>query len=159
VALAEETQAEQHRCGSGQRQRQRRDHQRRPLRLPLLLAQAQTGAGDHRTGANDGLRGLPVRRRRSQSARHERGRRKADASVLLIGMRMPPNYGRDYADRFAMYGTLSKTDPGAAGAVHAGWRGRQARAVPAGPPAPAGRSASVILANIWPTLQKTIKAK
>jgi lysophospholipase L1-like esterase len=34
---------------------------------------------------------------------------KADAKVMLIGMRMPPNYGRDYADKFfAMYGTLSK---------------------------------------------------
>ena len=27
--------------------------------------------------------------------------RKAGAQVLLVGMRIPPNYGRDYADRFA----------------------------------------------------------
>ena len=35
----------------------------------------------------------------------------AGAKVVLVGMRMPPNYGADYADQFhALYGELARTD-------------------------------------------------
>ena len=35
--------------------------------------------------------------------------KKAQARVLLVGMRMPPNYGRSYTENFyAMYGRVAK---------------------------------------------------
>jgi acyl-CoA thioesterase-1 len=35
--------------------------------------------------------------------------KQAGARVLLLGMQMPPNYGRDYGQRFAqLYGALAK---------------------------------------------------
>ena len=50
-------------------------------------------------GANDGLRGLPLVQLRSNLAAMIDDARKTGARVLLVGMRLPPNYGR-YADDF-----------------------------------------------------------
>ena len=51
-------------------------------------------------GANDGLRGLPLTQMRENLAAMITSARKAGARVLLVGMRLPPNYG-PYADDFA----------------------------------------------------------
>lgn len=51
-------------------------------------------------GANDGLRGQPIEvMRRNLEAMIDASRR-AGARVLLIGMRLPPNYGRSYTEKF-----------------------------------------------------------
>lgn len=51
-------------------------------------------------GANDGLRGLPVAQmKKNLSAMVEQAQR-AGARVLLAGMRLPPNYGPDYAQAY-----------------------------------------------------------
>lgn len=52
-------------------------------------------------GANDGLRGLPVGALRDNLERIVRRVRAAGARVLLAGMRVPPNYGDEYARDFA----------------------------------------------------------
>lgn len=60
-------------------------------------------------GANDGLRGLPVEAARGRLARMIELCRRADARVLLLGIRLPPNYGPRYGEPFAaMYGELSR---------------------------------------------------
>ena len=51
-------------------------------------------------GANDGLRGLPVAAMKKNLASIIGQSQKAGATVLLVGMRMPPNYGDDYAKAF-----------------------------------------------------------
>ena len=51
-------------------------------------------------GANDGLRGLPLREMRHNLARMIGASQYVGAKVLLVGMRIPPNYGADYADGF-----------------------------------------------------------
>jgi len=51
-------------------------------------------------GANDGLRGLPLPAMRDNLAAMVRAAKAAGARVLLVGMRLPPNYGA-YADDFA----------------------------------------------------------
>ncbi len=51
-------------------------------------------------GANDGLRGLPLRETRRNLARMIGASQHVGAKVLLVGMRIPPNYGADYADGF-----------------------------------------------------------
>lgn len=51
-------------------------------------------------GANDGLRGLPLQQTRSNLERMIKLSQAAGAKVLLIGMRMPPNMGRDYTQGF-----------------------------------------------------------
>lgn len=52
-------------------------------------------------GANDGLRGLPLAQSRANLDRMIRASKGAGAKVLLIGMRMPPNLGREYTQGFS----------------------------------------------------------
>ncbi len=60
-------------------------------------------------GANDGLRGLPLAQSRSNLDRMIRASKAAGAKVLLVGMRMPPNLGREYTQGFAdNYSALAK---------------------------------------------------
>lgn len=51
-------------------------------------------------GANDGLRALPIEETEKNLREIVRRARAAGARVLLLGMRIPPNYG-PYADDFA----------------------------------------------------------
>lgn len=60
-------------------------------------------------GGNDGLRGLSLEQTRANLEAMIRAAQAADASVLLIGMRLPPNYGPDYTAGFeANYRTLAE---------------------------------------------------
>jgi len=52
-------------------------------------------------GANDALRGLPVTETRRNLARLIELARAGDAQVLLVGIRIPPNFGPRYAEEFA----------------------------------------------------------
>jgi len=51
-------------------------------------------------GANDGLRGLPVSETKKNLSQMIRTSQKAGARVLLVGLRMPPNYGPEYTQEF-----------------------------------------------------------
>jgi len=51
-------------------------------------------------GANDALRGLPLRQLRINLARMIGAAQGVDAQVLLVGMRIPPNYGGAYTQEF-----------------------------------------------------------
>ena len=51
-------------------------------------------------GANDGLRGLPPKILKSNLAEISRRAQKAGAKVLLLSMRIPPNYGKRYTELF-----------------------------------------------------------
>ena len=51
-------------------------------------------------GANDGLRGLSLDAMRVNLETMVRSSRKSGARVLLVGMRLPPNFGPEYAEKF-----------------------------------------------------------
>ena len=70
-------------------------------RLPALLRQYQPAIVVVQLGANDGLRGLALPAMRSNLVAMVKAARAASAKVLLIGMQIPPNYGRGYAERFS----------------------------------------------------------
>lgn len=60
-------------------------------------------------GANDGLRGLPVDEMQRNLAAMIEACQRHDAKVLLLGMRIPPNYGPRYTREFAAsYKSLAK---------------------------------------------------
>ena len=64
------------------------------------------------TGANDGLRGLPPDSLRANiQAILSRAQRVQPApKVVIVGMRVPPNYGRTYSQQFqAVYSELART--------------------------------------------------
>lgn len=51
-------------------------------------------------GANDGLRGLTPKQMKANLTEIIRRARQAGAQVLLLGMRLPPNYGKRYVEMF-----------------------------------------------------------
>lgn len=69
-------------------------------RLPALLARHRPAVVVIELGGNDGLRGLPLVAMRTNLRAMTEASRAAGAKVLLVGLRIPPNYGRDYTQRF-----------------------------------------------------------
>ena len=60
-------------------------------------------------GANDGLRGLKLEETKANLERIIRRCQEASVTVILAGMKLPPNYGREYTNGFeAMYPALAK---------------------------------------------------
>lgn len=69
-------------------------------RLPKLLAADHPELVVIALGSNDGLRGTPLDVMKRQLAEMVTLSQAADARVLLIGNRLPPNYGMAYTDAF-----------------------------------------------------------
>lgn len=69
-------------------------------RLPRALTIHQPEVVIIELGGNDGLRGIPISEiRRNMDGMLQLARR-AGASVLVAGMRLPPNYGPVYTEKF-----------------------------------------------------------
>jgi acyl-CoA thioesterase-1 len=127
-------------------------------RLPALLKTHAPAIVVIELGANDGLRGLPVAAAAANFRAMIAQAKKSNAKVLLVGMRLPPNYGRDYADQFfALYGTLAEAaklplvpfmldgvsnDMFQADRLH-----------------PTAQAHPIILTNIWPHLLPLLKPR
>lgn len=80
-------------------------------RLPGLLKQHQPTLVVIELGANDALRGLPLNTARDNLLAMTRAAKAAGAKVLLVGMQVPPNYGRRYSDDFAaLFGSVAKAE-------------------------------------------------
>lgn len=69
-------------------------------RLPRALELHKPDIVIVELGANDGLRGLPLRQTRENLTQIITTARQAGAQVLLVGMRLPPNYGPRYTNGF-----------------------------------------------------------
>ncbi|MFC4788089.1 MULTISPECIES: arylesterase [Giesbergeria] len=130
-------------------------------RLSALLAQHQPAVVVIELGGNDALRGLPLSSTREHLQAMTHAARATGAKVLLAGMQVPPNYGRDYAQQFAaMFATVAQenqaalvpfllqgiadgTDPLAlfqSDRIH-----------------PRAEAHPRILDNVWPTLRKLLR--
>ena len=79
-------------------------------RLAKLLERHRPAIVVLELGANDGLRGLPVAQIHTNLSAMIRDAQESRARVVLVGMKMPPNYGEDYAQAFeAVFRDLAKT--------------------------------------------------
>ncbi|HET9822511.1 MAG TPA: arylesterase [Burkholderiaceae bacterium] len=70
-------------------------------RLPALLAEHRPTHVIIELGGNDALRGLPLAMTQDNLTAMARAARAAGARVVLVGMQVPPNYGRSYGEAFA----------------------------------------------------------
>ncbi|XVJ71832.1 MAG: arylesterase [Rhizobacter sp.] len=70
-------------------------------RLPALLQQHRPSHVVIELGGNDALRGLPLGMTESNLQTMSRSAAASGAQVLLVGMQVPPNYGRNYTESFA----------------------------------------------------------
>ncbi len=69
-------------------------------RLSATLNEHQPNIVILELGANDGLRGLPLTEMKANLAQIIEQSKKSGAKVLIIGMRIPPNYGPKYSQSF-----------------------------------------------------------
>ncbi|MBJ6138111.1 arylesterase [Marinobacter litoralis] len=70
-------------------------------RLPRLLEQNEPEVVIIELGGNDGLRGFPPNVIESNLARMIELTLNADATPILVGMQIPPNYGQRYTQMFS----------------------------------------------------------
>ena len=131
-------------------------------RLPALLAQYKPSVVIIELGGNDALRGLPLDMTRDNLLHMTEEAQKAGARVLLVGVQVPPNYGADYANRFAsLFAQVAKERKAAvvpsimAGfgdAPDAAQRWFQADRIH-----PIAKAHPMMLDNVWPELKKLLK--
>lgn len=69
-------------------------------RIDALLASHKPGVVIIELGANDGLRGLALESTYANLDALIRRAKQSGAQVLLLGMRLPPNYGPAYTEKF-----------------------------------------------------------
>lgn len=132
-------------------------------RLAALLQQHRPTVVVIELGANDALRGLPLEMTRDNLTAMVQAARATGARVLLLGMQVPPNYGKPHAEQFRrLYAEVAKAEKTAlvpfflAGVADA-----------ANPTAlfqadrlhPNEAAQPRMLDNVWPELKKLISAR
>jgi len=129
-------------------------------RLARTLEQTKPQTIIIELGANDGLRGLPVKNMRDNLDAMIQLSKKSGVKVLLIGMKIPPNYGQKYTEEFSqtyiklasqhkipvvpfmLENVAAKPDLIQQDGLH-----------------PNALGQPIILGNIWPELQRLIKKR
>ena len=130
-------------------------------RLPALLQQHQPSIVIIELGGNDALRGLPLASTLDNLRAMSQAAQAAGAKVMLLGMQMPPNYGRQYAQDFeAMYAKVAKEFQTAL--VPAFLKGVADAPNPlalfqADRVHPTAQAQPIMLANVWPLLQPLLR--
>jgi acyl-CoA thioesterase-1 len=109
-------------------------------------------------GANDGLRGLPVAAMKKNLAAIVEQSQKAGAKVLLVGMRLPPNYGEPYTKAFErVFTDLAKSHRTALLPFLLGGFGEKEDLFQADRMHPTEAAQPAVLKNVWAALQPLLK--
>jgi len=127
-------------------------------RLPGLLQQHKPAVLIIELGGNDGLRGLSLAATQSNLREMIKSADQIGARVLLLGMRVPPNYGPDYSKRFAaMYqGLARERNVKLVPFLFAGLEDTE-RFFQQDRIHPNQRAQTVMLENVWPSLRSLLK--
>ena len=129
--------------------------------LPALLAQHKPTHVIIELGGNDALRGLSLQLTQDNLTQMTQAAQRTGARVLLVGMQVPPNYGKDYAARFAdMFALVAKSRK--TGLVPFFLEGVSDPADPtrlfqADRIHPKEEAHPRMMANVWPELKKILK--
>ena len=123
-------------------------------RLPALLQQHKPDIVLIELGANDALRGLPVDTTEANLQTLISMSQKAKAKTLLLGMQIPPNYGRDYATRFfGIYAKLARQTRSALVPFFLEGIADQPQLFQADRLHPTSEAQPTLLNNVWPQLK------
>lgn len=129
-------------------------------RLPALLARHHPNIVVVELGANDGLRGLPLPAAEANLRAISQQARRAGAHVLLLGMRLPPNYGRAYGERFfGLFGKLAQEFKVPLVPFMLEGMADQAALFQSDRLHPTAQAQPIILDNIWPYLLPMLKTR
>lgn len=130
-------------------------------RLPALLREHRPTHVMIELGGNDALRGLPLDLTRTNLVAMTRAAAGNGASVMLLGMQVPPNYGRKYSQDFAdLFAGVAKQE----GASLVPFLLKGVADVPQTEPMfqsdrihPTEAAQASILDNVWPVLKPLLK--
>ena len=129
-------------------------------RLNVLLTQHRPSHVIIELGGNDALRGLPLSLTEDNLRQMTQAAQQAGARVLLVGMQVPPNYGRDYSERFAaMFATVAKAHKAALVPFLLAGVGDgpdPTKMFQADRIHPKEEAHPIMLANVWPALRKLL---
>jgi len=127
-------------------------------RLPGALKQFKPQITIIELGGNDGLRGLPIATIKNNLNQMISLIKKTNSHVLLIGVRLPPNYGLAYTNQFhQLFVSLAQQNkisivPFFLQNIDQDYSLMQADHIH-----PIAKAQSAMLNNIWPTLEKLLK--
>ena len=133
-------------------------------RLPRALAAHHPQIVIIELGGNDGLRGLPLATTRANLdaiitlAAGGQHLSAAPRKVLVLGMRMPPNYGERYTSGFAAaYGELARRHHAALVPFLLAGIASQPALMQADGLHPNERGQPLLLDNVWPVLEPLLR--
>lgn len=123
-------------------------------RLPALLGEHKPKVVIIELGGNDGLRGQPPAQLQQNLASMVEQSRQAGAKVLVLGMRLPPNYGKRYTDAFArVFSDVAKEQQVPLVPFFLEGVGGVEGMMQADGIHPAAGAQPKLLENVWPSLQ------
>ncbi len=129
-------------------------------RLPAALRQAHPAIVVIALGANDGLRGLPIEAMRANLESMIRDSRDSGARVVLVGMRLPPNYGAAYGQRFSdTFADLARQHGTPLVPFLLGGFADRPEAFQADGLHPTAAYQAAVLDNVWPALAPLLKVR
>ena len=128
------------------------------LRLPGVLAQYKPDVLVLELGGNDGLRGQPLPLM-TQNLRVMAGMaKKSEAKVLLLGIRIPPNYGKGYTESFAaVYPSVAKAEKVAVVPFFLEGVGGKPELMQADGVHPNAAAQDRVMGNVWGGLKRLIQ--
>ena len=123
-------------------------------RLPAALATHKPDVVVIELGGNDGLRGQPPAQLQQNLASMIQQSRDSGAKVLLLGMQIPPNYGKRYVDAFAkVFGDVAEEKKVPLVPFFLEGVGGHPELMQADGLHPAVAAQDKLLENVWPTLK------
>ena len=126
-------------------------------RLPALLDKHAPAVVVIALGANDGLRGLPVAGLRDNLESMVKAAQAKKARVLIVGARLPPNYGA-YAEQFhAAFGQVARARKTALVDFLLDGIATQPRYFQADNLHPTAQAQPILLDNVWRGLAPLLK--
>jgi acyl-CoA thioesterase-1 len=129
-------------------------------RLAQLLERHQPAVVVIELGGNDALRGLPLASTEDNLRTMVRAAKKSGAQTLLLGMRMPPNYGRAYGEQFASsFKRVADAEKVALVPFLLAGIGDRVELFQADRIHPTEQAQPMMLENVWPALGKLVGAK
>lgn len=109
-------------------------------------------------GGNDGLRGYPIDSIHQNMSRMIKIALNTNTRVLVLGMRIPPNYGARYTNAFYnIYQSLAQTHDISHIPFFLEGIGNQPALMQADGVHPTNQAQTLLLENVWPPLQKLLE--
>ncbi len=127
-------------------------------RLPALLVKHKPTLVVIELGGNDGLRGSPVAAAKANLLKMAELAKASGAKVLVVGMRMPPNFGPSYTAQFeAMYAEVAKAVGGGLVPFFLDRIGTDLSKFQADKIHPTAAAQPELLDTVWPALAKLLR--